>query len=389
MEEPVYLDHAATTPVDGRVLDAMLPFFGEAYGNPSSLHAFGRQALDAVDEARAQVAALIGARPREVLFTSGGTEADNLALRGVVAAMRRRGRDAVVVCAVEHEAVLETARALAAQAGVEVRVVGVDEQGRLDLDALGRSVDARTALVSVMRAQNETGVLHDVAAAAAIAHAAGALCHTDAVAAALGSELRAPALAVDLLSLSAHKMHGPKGAGALWVRDGVEIAWAMSGGGQERGRRAGTHNVPAIVGFGAAAALVNRHGEAWRARMRAVKERLWQSLSSVPGVARTAWAAPTTAGTLHVRAAGAAADSVLIGMDREGVAVSAGSACSALALRPSHVLLAMGHTADEARTGIRFSLGPETTDEDVDRAAEVFARVVARVRGARARAGGR
>ncbi len=386
MEERVYLDHAATTPLDPGALRAMLPFLADAYGNPSSLHAFGRAALDAVDDARREVAELIGGEAREVLFTGGGTEADNLALRGALQAVRGQGRTAIVVSAVEHEAVLETARALSVEAGAELRVARVDASGRVDLEDLGRLTDERTALVSVMRAQNETGVLEDVGAAAAIAHRVGALCHSDAVAAVMASEVDVAALGVDLLSVSAHKMYGPKGVGALWVREGVAIAAASTGGGQERGRRAGTHNVPGIVGFGAAAALTRRDGPAWRVRMRRLKERLWERLREVPDVVRSGEGADTTAATLHVRARGAAADSVLIGLDAEGVAVSAGSACSAGVVGPSHVLVAMGLDRHEAATGIRFSLGRATSEDEIERAAAVYVRVIRRVRGARSRA---
>jgi cysteine desulfurase len=381
----VYLDHGATTPLEPRVLEAMLPFLdGRRFGNPSSTHAFGRDALDAVDGARAQVAALIGGRPEEILFTAGGSEADNLALRGVVGAARRHGRDGVVVSAVEHEAVLETARALGAEGGARVHVVPVDVDGRVRLDALAEAVDDRTAVVSVMLAQNETGVVQDVAAVAAIAHRVGALCHTDAVAALLGLGADVGTLGVDLLSLSGHKIYGPQGTGALWVRAGVELLPVLSGGGQERGRRAGTHNVAGIVGLGRAAALLAAEGEAWRRRMAEAKQRLWQALAAVGDVVRTGEGVPTTAGTLHVRALGAASDSVLIGLDEEGVAASAGSACSAGAVRPSYVLRAMGVGGDEAASGIRFTLGKDTADVDVDRAAAAFARVVGRVRAARA-----
>jgi cysteine desulfurase len=351
------------------------------------VHAFGREALAAVEAARAAVAELVGAHPAEVLFTGGGTEADNLALRGVLRARRSEGRTALAVSAVEHEAVLETARSLAADGAAEVRILPVDRDGRVDLEATRHLVDDRVALVSVMRAQNETGVLQDVAAIAAMAHAVGALCHTDAVAAALGSELRVDSLGVDLLSLSAHKMYGPKGVGALWVRAGTELLPAMTGGGQERGRRAGTHNVPAIVGFGAAATALVQEGANWRRSMRSHKERLWQLLADIPGVGRSGAGAESSAGTLHVVVSDCAADSLLIGMDAEGIAVSAGSACSALAVRPSHVLEAMGYTAVEASSGIRFSLGRDTGRDDVERAGRAFARVVARVRAAHLAAG--
>lgn len=382
MTEGVYLDHAATTPVDPRVLAAMLPFFADRFGNPSSLHAFGREAMDAVDAARDAVARLVGGRRQEILFTSGGTEADNLALRGVLAEGARRGRDVLVLSAVEHEAVAETGRDLVQRCGVTLRVAPVDDQGRVDLHTLARLVDGRTALVSVMRAQNEIGVVQDVSAVAALAHRVGALCHTDAVAAAMGSRLDVGAWDVDLLSLSGHKFYGPQGVGALWVREGIGLAPVLTGGGQERSRRAGTHNVPGIVGLGAAAALAAAEGGIWRGRMAVLKERLWAGLAAAGEVTRTGAAAETTAGTLHVRVAGAPADSVLIGLDREGIAVSAGSACSAGAVRASPVLLALGLGQDAARCGIRFSLGKGTDAQQVDRAADAFVRVVSRVRSA-------
>jgi len=381
--EPVYLDHAATTPLDGRVLAAMLPHLAQRWGNPSSLHRAGRDALAAVDEARAEVAAWLGGREREVLFTSGGTEADNLAVRGVLLARRGEGRDVLVVSAVEHEAVAHTARSLAAQAGVEVRVAPVDAAGRIDLSALARLVDGRTALVCVMLAQNETGAIHDVMGVVGIAHAQGALVHTDAVAAAPSLPIDVAALGVDLLAVSAHKIYGPQGVGALWVREGVDLLPVSTGGGQERDLRAGTHNVAGIVGMGRAAALARAEGPARRAHLAALREVLWEAVAAVGDVVRTIPADGATAGTLHVRALGAPSDSVLIGLDALGVAVSAGSACSAGAVRPSPVLLAMGVGDDEARTGIRLTLGKDTSEADVARAGEAFVAVVRRVRAAR------
>ncbi|MCL6596402.1 MAG: cysteine desulfurase [Firmicutes bacterium] len=377
--QPVYLDHAATTPLDGRVLEAMLPYLRERFGNPSSPHAVGREAAAAVDRARDQVAAWVGGRAREVLFTSGGTEADNLALRGVLGALVPAGRDVLVISAVEHEAVRETARSLA-RTGVTVREAPVDEQGRVDLAALETLVDERTALVSVLRVQNETGVVQDVAAVAAIAHRAGALCHTDAVAAAPAERPDAAAWGVDLLSLSGHKVYGPKGVGALWVREGVPLSPVLTGGGQERGRRPGTHDVAGIVGLGAAAALALAEGAAWAEHMRLLKERLWCRVAAAGDAVRTGEGVATSAHTLHVRFPGAPSDSVLIALDAEGVAASAGSACSAGAVGPSRILRAMGVSDEEARCGLRLTLGKDTTVEDVDRAGEALVRAVEGVR---------
>jgi len=373
----VYLDHNATTPVDPRVLDAMLPFLREQYGNPSSLHWHGQRARAAVEEARAHVAALVGAGPADVVFTASGSEADNMALRGV-AARAREPRRGVVVSAIEHHAVLDTARALREE-GVPVAVARVGESGAVDLDDLAAKVDGATALVSLMLANNETGVVQPVAEAARLAHERGALAHCDAVQAAGKVPVDVRSLGVDLLTLSAHKLCGPKGVGCLVVRRGTPMAPLVRGGGQERNRRAGTENVAGIVGFGAAARLAASSLEEEAVRIGALRDRLEQRLLARPGAERNGRGlrVPNTA---NVSFAGAEAEALLIALDLEGVEVSTGAACAAGAVEPSHVLRAMGFAPERVQSSLRLSLGRTTTEADVDRAAEVIASVLARVR---------
>ena len=376
-ERRVYLDHNATTPLDPRVLDSMLPFLREEFGNPSSLHWFGQRARAAVEEARASIAELVGAQASEIVFVASGSESDNMALRGV-AARAQPARRAIVVGTVEHHAVLNTAKALRDE-GWPVALVETRSDGALDLDDLARQVGPATALVSLMQANNETGVVQPVAEAARLARAAGALVHCDAVQAAGKLALDVRALDVDLLSLSAHKLYGPKGIGCLYVRRGTPLAPLVRGGGQERNRRAGTENVAAIVGFGAAARLARESLDDEAVRLVALRDRLRTRLLRLDGVVENG-TATRLPNTLNLSFAGTEAESLLMALDLEGIAVSTGAACAAGGVEPSHVLKAMGFPPERVQSSLRLSLGRTTTEADVDRAGEAIAAVVARQR---------
>ena len=373
----IYLDHNATTPLDPRVLEAMLPYLRESFGNPSSLHWFGQRARAAVEEARAQVAALVGASAPEIVFTSGGSESDNLALRGAVA-KARGARRRVLTTAIEHHAVLNTAKALREE-GHPVEVVRAGEDGRLDLDELRSKLDGETLLVSVMLANNETGVLQPVAEAARLAHEQGALVHCDAVQAAGKTALDVRELDVDLLTLSAHKLYGPKGVGCLYVRRGTSMAPLVRGGAQERNRRAGTENVAGIVGFGAAAARASALLASDGPRIAALRDRLEARVLAVPGARRNG-GEPRVPNTANVSFEGIDAEALLIALDLEGVAASTGAACAAGGIEPSHVLKAMGFTPERVQSSLRLSLGRGTTEAEVDYAAGVISSAVARQR---------
>ena len=374
----VYLDHNATTPVAPVVAEAVASAVRDTFGNPSSLHAAGQRARRALDDARGAVAALIGAEPGEIVFTSGGTESDNLAVRGALEAAPANRRR-LLVGAVEHEAVLNTALALQ-RGGRPVTIVPVSPEGVVPPEALSRHLGPDVALVSVMLANNETGVVQPVAALAALAHASGALFHTDAVQAIGKVDVNVRELGVDLLTLTAHKFGGPKGAGALWIRRGVPMAGVLAGGRQERNRRPGTENVPAIVGLGVAARLAAEDRVGPRA-VRARRDRLEQGiLGTIPRTAVNGGGAERVPNTTNISFEGVEAESLLIALDLEGIAVSTGSACSSGTLDPSHVLQAMRLPPSRAQSAIRFSLGPGTTDEEIHRVLEVLPRVVARVR---------
>jgi cysteine desulfurase len=375
--ERIYLDHNATTPLDRRVLEAMIPILEEGFGNPSSLHWFGQRARGAVEDARAQVAALIGAAPAEIVFTGSGTEADNTALRGV-AGLAREPRRKIVYTAVEHHAVINTAKALAEE-GWPVEAARVGADGRVDLEDLRARVDERTALLSLMMANNETGVVQPVAEAARIAHERGALVHCDAVQAAGKLPVDVGALGVDLVSLSGHKFYGPKGTGVLWVKRGTRLrAWAR-GGAQERNRRAGTENVPGIVGLGRAAALAREELGAEGPRLAGLRDRLEQKLLAIPGARRNG-EGPRVPNTTNLSFEGIEAESLLMALDLAGIAVSTGAACAAGAVEPSHVLRAMGLAMDLVQASVRFSLGRSNTEAQVDRAAAAVAEAVERQR---------
>lgn len=378
MHEPVYLDHAATTPLRPEVREAMLAVLGERWGNPSSVHRWGREARAALEDARARFAAVIGAGPGEIVFTRGGTEADNLAVRGRAGA---DGTRAVAVSAIEHKAVLASAQALAAD-GWTARILPVDGDGRVELDALAEIVRAdRPAVVSVMWANNEVGAVQPVDGIAAACAEAGIVFHTDAVQALGKLAVRMDRVPVHLAAFSAHKLGGPRGTGALFVRRGTSLEPIVFGGGQERGLRSGTEDVAGAVGLALAAELAEGERETAMARIGALRDRLEAGLRErVPDVRVNAAAAPRLPTISNVSAPGADAEMLLMALDLEGIAVSSGSACSSGAVEPSHVLTAMGLPADVAGPSVRFSLGRDTTDADVDRALEVFPAVVERVR---------
>jgi cysteine desulfurase len=365
-EAPIYLDHAATTPPAPEVVDAMLPFLTTTWANPSSPHALGRAARAAVDSARDRLAAVISASPRELIFTSGGTEADNLAVRGILQRWGdERGRH-LVVTAIEHEAVLATAAALEEAGEATVTVVGCDSRGLVDPERVAAAVREDTVLVSVMLANNELGTVQDVAAVAGAVRDRNprSLVHTDAVQALGRIPLSVDDLGVDLLSLSAHKCHGPKGAGLLYARWGTHLRTQAEGGGQERGRRSGTENVAGIVGFAVAAELVAADGDRGQARMLALRTLLEELAGAIPGVRVAAAGAPRLPTIATLLVDGAATDAVLTALDMCGVAVSGGSACSSGAVRESHVVRAIGE--DPRRTAVvRCSLGRDTTEAEV------------------------
>ena len=378
---PVYLDHHATTPVAPRVVEAMLPFFGERFGNASIRHhAFGWTARDAVAAARRQVAGLIGADPREICFTSGATESDNLALRGVVAADPRRPLH-VVTMTTEHRAVLEPCRRLERE-GVEVTRVAPRPDGLCDVAGVERALRPHTRLVSSMAANNEIGVLQPVARIAELTRPRGVVLHTDAAQAAGKVPVRVDDLGVDLLSLTAHKMCGPQGVGALYVRrrrPRLALEPLIDGGGHEQGLRPGTLNVPGIVGFGAAAAICRAELAAEGARVGRLRDRLLAGLRArLDGVTVNGSLAARLPHNLNVSFAGVEGESLLVGLD--GVAVSSGAACASANPEPSHVLRAIGVGDEAARASLRFGLGRTTTRDDVDRAVDKVAGLVTRLR---------
>lgn len=376
----IYLDHNATTPPAPEVAARMDRAQRELWGNASSVHHFGQQAKAAVDDARSQVAALLGGDAAEVIFTAGGTESDNFALRGAAEALEPAGRRHLIATAIEHEAVLKTLAALQRR-GWRVTLLPVDASGIVAPDALRAAITDDTALVSVMHANNEIGTLQPLAELAGIAKARGALVHTDAVQTAGKIPVDVRALGVDLLSLSAHKFYGPKGVGALWLRRGVRLVPFMTGGRQERNRRAGTENVPAIVGLGTAAALAAGALHDEGARIAALRDRLERGiLAAVSGAVVNGAETPRVPNTTNISFDRIESESLLIGLDLEGIAVSSGSACSSGTLEPSHVLKAMGLPHARTLSSIRFSLGTSNTEADVDRVIAVLPPLVEKLR---------
>jgi cysteine desulfurase len=376
----IYLDHNATTPVDPAAADAMTRALQHLFGNASSVHYYGQQAKAAIDEARSEVAALIGAEPAEVIFTSGGTEADNFAIRGAAEALEGTGRKHVITCGIEHEAVLNTFKALARR-GWRTTVLPLDARGIVSPDRLREAITDDTAVVSIMHANNEIGTIQPIAELATIAHARGALFHTDAVQSAGKIPVNVRSLGVDMVALSGHKFYGPKGIGALWVKRGVRLSPFLSGGKQERNRRAGTENVPGVVGMGVAATRAMQKMAAEGVRLAALRDRLENGiLSAVPNTDVNGSRESRVPNTTNISFDRIEAESLLIALDLEGVAVSTGSACSSGTLEPSHVLKAMGLSSHRAQNSIRFSLGESNTEEQIDHVIEILPRIVTKLR---------
>jgi len=376
----VYLDNNATTRADPRVVEAILPFFTDYYGNPSSKYALGAHAGIAVKRAREQLQRLLGVEhAHELMFTSGGTESANTAIMAALEASPRRRE--IVTSAVEHPAVLSLCGWLEKNKGIRVHLIPVDRQGRLDIVAYRAALSDRVAAVSIMWANNETGVINPVADLAELAKDCGALFHTDAVQAVGKLPIDLRSTAIDMLSLSGHKLHGPKGIGALYIRNGVRFKPQLKGGHQERGRRAGTENVPGIVGLGAAAELAAAHMADEDIRVRALRDRLEREiLERIPDCVAVGARAERLPNTSNIAFSFIESESIVMLLDRAGVAVSMGSACSTGSFEPSHVLAAM-KVADEAvRGGVRFSLSRETTEDDVDRALAILPGVIGKLR---------
>ena len=376
----IYLDHAATTPLDPEVLDFMMPFFGELYGNPSSIYSIGRKARGALDDARDVIAGVLGCQARELIFTSGGSESDNLAIRGVAARNRDRGKH--IICSqVEHHAVLHTCQDLERQ-GFDVTYLPVDATGTVSAADLAAALREDTILVSVMIGNNEVGTLEPVTELAALTHdKSSAYFHTDAIQAFGKVPIRVDDLGVDLLSISAHKIYGPKGVGCLYVRMGTRIEPMITGGGHERNRRAGTENVAGIAGLGKAVEIAARDFERDSGRIRDVRDRLTDGvLSGVRGSRLTGHPTQRLPHHASFLISGVAGDSLLMRLDHEGVFASSGSACTSGSLEPSHVLLAMGISPQDALGSLRLTVGKRTTDADVDAALEVIQDAVGAIR---------
>jgi cysteine desulfurase len=376
---PIYLDNNATTRADPAVVAAMLPYFSEQYGNASSAHAFGSEVAGAVKQARKSLQALLGAAfDHEILFTSGGTESDNAAI--LSALDTQDGRDEIVTTAVEHPAILSLVEHLAASRGTRVHFVGVDARGRLDMDAYRSALGPRTAIASVMSANNETGTLFPVGQLAAMAHDAGALFHTDAVQAAGKIPLDLKATGIDMLSLSGHKLHGPKGIGALYLRKGTKFNPIIRGGPQERRRRGGTENVPGIVGLGKAAELALSHMEDEQTRVRALRDRLERGILQIGDCSALGDVDNRLPNTSNIAFEHLDGEAIIHHLNRAGIAASLGSACASGSMEPSHVLRAMNVPMTALRGAIRFSLSRDNTIDDVVCVLNLLPEIIAKLR---------
>jgi cysteine desulfurase len=375
----IYLDYAATTPTHPDVVEAMLPYFTNSFGNPSSIYACGQDAKEAIEGARTSVAALIGAQDEEIIFTSGGTEADNTALKGVAYASGGRGQH-IITSSIEHYAILETGHFLETQ-GFEVTYLPVDRYGMVDPDDVRRAITDKTLLVSIMHANNEVGTIQPIAEIARITREAGVYLHTDAVQTVGHVPFTVDKLGVDLLSMSAHKLYGPKGVGAFYVRKGTRLASFMHGGEQEYGRRASTHNVPGIVGLGKAAQIALLETDEEAERVTRLRDKLLNGiLESVDHARINGHPQVRLPNNLNVSISYAEGEAMCLKLDREGICCSTGSACTSAASEPSHVLSALGLDPLQAHSSLRFSLGKWTTEEEIDHVLEVLPRIVAKLR---------
>jgi cysteine desulfurase len=375
----IYMDYAATTPTDHRVVEAMLPCFGEVYGNPSSLHAFGQEAHGAMEEARAKIAAFSGAKPAEIVFTSGGTESDNFAVKGVVYANRKKG-DHIITSAIEHHAVQETCRFLEAE-GFKVTYVPVDGDGLVDPALVAEAITDKTILISIMHANNEIGTIQPIAEIGRLARERGVCFHTDAVQTFGQLPFTVDELNVDLMSASAHKLYGPKGVGLLYIRNGTRIMPFMHGGEQENGRRASTQNVPGIVGFGKAVELAKASLSEEAARLAAMRDRIIRGVfERLDGIRLNGHPTRRLPNNINLSVESVEGEGMILSLDMLGIACSTGSACSSSSLEPSHVLLAIGLPHEFSHGSLRFSLGRYTRESDIDAVLETLPQVVGRLR---------
>ena len=377
MSRRVYLDHNASTPVHPEVLAEMLPYFGEVFGNPSSIHAFGREAREGMDRARERVASFLNVSPQEIVLTSGGTESDNFALKGLAGA---RGEGHIITSQVEHHAVLRAARALEAQ-GFDLTVVGVDEFGMVDPDDVRRAIRPDTVAISIMHANSEVGTLQPVEAIGRIARERGVPFHVDAVQTFGKLPIDVNALGVDVLSFSAHKIYGPKGVAGVFIRKGTKMVAVQHGGEHERRRRAGTENVAGIVGLGKAVEVRARDMQSEAPRIAALRDRLWEGVwARIPEVRLSGHPTQRLPGTASLLFRHVESESIVLGLDLKGIGVSAGSACTSGNVEPSHVLVAMGVSVDWAMGAVRCSLGRSTSAEDIDYVVECIEPLVRKLR---------
>lgn len=379
MVRPIYMDHSATTPVDPEVFNEMIPYFTDSFGNASSIHMLGQKARQAVDKARSQVAKLINASPQEIIFTSGGTEADNQAIISYMAGNQAKGNH-LITSAVEHHAVLETCENLT-KLGFELTVLPVTPEGVVETEVLKTALNPNTRLVSIMHANNEVGTIQNIKALAAISHAAGAAFHTDAVQTLGKLPIDVKEMEIDMLSGSSHKLYGPKGVGCLFVRKGIRLPSLLHGGGQERKLRAGTENVPGIVGFGKACELAMLHMEERKNHLDNLSRRLREGiLSNIENTRLTGHPVDRIPGSVSVCFEFVEGESILLMLDSYGIMASSGSACTSGSLDPSHVLLALGLPHEIAHGSLRLTLGKDNTEADVDKVLEVLPGIIAALR---------
>ena len=375
----IYLDYAATTPTDPNVVQAMLPYFHDAFGNPSAIYSYGQEAKNALEEARGKVARLIGARDEEIIFTSGGTEADNFALKGAAYANQKKGNH-IITSAIEHHAVLESCKFLG-KMGYKITYLPVDKYGLVDPDSVKKAITDKTILISVMHANNEIGTIQPISEIGKIAKEAGILFHSDAVQTAGHIQVNVNELGVDLLSMSGHKLYGPKGVGVLYTRKGSKLTPFMHGGGQERGRRASTENVPGIVGLGQAAELAGQDLEGETQRLIGLRDKLISGI--VQKVDRThlnGHPVKRLPNNVNISVEFVEGESMCLNMDIVGICASTGSACSSGSLEASHVLLAIGLEHVQAHGSLRFTLGKWTTEEEVEKVLEILPRIIGKLR---------